>query len=353
MSDIIRPLKTGVAYHGNRILSHVSADMDDIVRHNMNLVVHMFTHNDMERHRKIMAEIIGISEAAGLEVWIDNWGLGGPPGEVSHFLAYHPEAHQVFSTGEPDPIRACYNHPSFRAFTHEWLDCVAGAGGKHIFWDEPHLQSKTDSAGNRKFTCRCECCRGLFREKYGFDMPAEQTEEVERFRLDTIKDYFTDACDYAASLGMTNAVCVMLSSKNGICLDTLGSVCGIDSLSNIGSDPYWLGKKQGQEVYGFVHERTRQNLEVCERYGKEHNIWIQAYNTPAGREEEIIYAADAAYDAGARTILAWGYRGSESNDYRARNCEAVWQTTGEAMRRLRDRHRDEVRAAERRSPEIK
>ena len=39
-------LKTGVAYHGNRILRHVEEDMKDIAGHNMNIVVHMFTHNE-------------------------------------------------------------------------------------------------------------------------------------------------------------------------------------------------------------------------------------------------------------------------------------------------------------------
>ena len=63
-------LLTGVAYHGNRILRHVEEDMRDIVNHNMNLVVHMFSHNDWDRHKGVMPDIIKISEAYGLEVWI-------------------------------------------------------------------------------------------------------------------------------------------------------------------------------------------------------------------------------------------------------------------------------------------
>ena len=31
----------------------VKEDMRDIVDHNMNLVVHMFTHNDMNRHKDV------------------------------------------------------------------------------------------------------------------------------------------------------------------------------------------------------------------------------------------------------------------------------------------------------------
>ena len=47
-------LKLGVAYHGNRMLNQVQADMQDIIKHNMNLVVHMFSHNDMERNKSVM-----------------------------------------------------------------------------------------------------------------------------------------------------------------------------------------------------------------------------------------------------------------------------------------------------------
>ena len=56
-------LLTGVAYHGNRILKHVEEDMIDIVNHNMNLVVHMFTHNDWDRHLKTCGLTTGESEA--------------------------------------------------------------------------------------------------------------------------------------------------------------------------------------------------------------------------------------------------------------------------------------------------
>ena len=85
--NVDNKLKLGVAYHGNRMLKHVREDMLDIIHHHFNLVVHMFSHNDWDRHKNIMKEIVEISEEAGLEVWIDNWGLGGPPGDKSHFLS--------------------------------------------------------------------------------------------------------------------------------------------------------------------------------------------------------------------------------------------------------------------------
>ena len=50
-----KKLCTGVAYYGNRMLSHAMTDMMEMARANLDIVVHMLTHNDMEREG-ILAE---------------------------------------------------------------------------------------------------------------------------------------------------------------------------------------------------------------------------------------------------------------------------------------------------------
>ena len=152
-SDILR---TGVAYHGNRLLRHVEDDLRDMIAHNCNTVVHMLSHNDWDRHRSIMGEIVQMTEAQGLEVWLDNWGLGGPPGDKSHFLGYYPGSHQIYNTGEMDPVRACLNSQDFRKFTKDWVDLVEEVKGKTILWDEPHLFGKDLVDGKPTvWSCRC------------------------------------------------------------------------------------------------------------------------------------------------------------------------------------------------------
>lgn len=200
-------LRTGVAYHGNRILKHVQEDMVDIIQHNFNLVVHMFSHTDWDRHRNIMKEIIAITEGLGLDVWVDNWGIGGPPGDKSHFLAYFPDSHQIDSNGVMDPVRACLNSPDFRIFTKEWIDVVRDIGGKSIFWDEPHLAGR-DLVDDKPsvWTCRCPTCRKLFEERYDKPMPNVFTSEVEQFRIWTVVDYFSEMTRYSRKKEMENIV---------------------------------------------------------------------------------------------------------------------------------------------------
>ena len=53
-----RTLKTGVAYHGNRMPSHARADMLEIAKADMDIVVHMLSHTDWERHKRVMKDIL-------------------------------------------------------------------------------------------------------------------------------------------------------------------------------------------------------------------------------------------------------------------------------------------------------
>jgi hypothetical protein len=178
-------------------------------------------------------------------------------------------------------------------------------------------------------------------------MPQFLDDEAAEFRTETIVDYFKDITAYSASLGIRNTVCVMLGANLGINLDTLDRICDIPTLENIGSDPYWYGKKNLDSVYEFVYNESKKNIDLANKFNKDHNIWIQTYAVPRGREEEIIEATEAAYDSGARTILAWGYNGSESNNYAAKNPERTWNFTVEAMKRIRAMERDKILAANR------
>ena len=331
-----KTLKLGTAYHCNRILRHVEEDMTDIVNHNMNLVVHMFTHNDMDRHTDVMKDIIRLSEDKGLEVWLDNWGVDDGPGDKGYITARIPQAAQEFADGTRY-FRPCYNHPDFRAFTRQWVDCVAEAGGKTVFWDEPHLTMDKEHG----FACHCPNCRRLFKERFGYEMPAQLNDDVMAFRTDSIVDYFRFATDYAHSCGITNTGCIMFNAEQGISLDSIDRLLALPNFDNVGCDPYWYGRAETpQEVYDYNYTRAKKAVTTANAFGKDHNVWLQSYAFPKGREDELLIAADAIYDAGARTIISWSFRGGESNNYRAECPDVIWNINGEVMGRLRQRHFD-------------
>jgi len=353
-----RRLKTGCAYHGNRMLSHAMADMHEIAMADMDIVVHMLSHTDWERHADVMGDIFKASEAEGLEVWVDNWGIGGVPGDKSHFLSYHPEAHSYYGNGRMHDCQICLNSPAYREFVKSWVDKVAELGGKTVFWDEPHIPDIPTDDGSYFSACTCPVCRKMFEERFNKPMPEIMDRDVSAFRNSTLVDFHRFIADYARSNGLKNVICLMpyqlaglnSAKKNGELLQmNIDEICGIEGIDNVGTDPYWFdGKSEPSNPYEYVYSATKACLEVTEKFGKEHNIWIQGYSVPRGREEEIIVATEAAYDAGAKTILSWGFHGCEANTYRSANPMRSWLSTVEGMKRIKSMERDRILAENRR-----
>ena len=359
MSDKI--LKTGVAYYGNRMLSHAITDMKDIARADMDIVVHMLTHNDIERSFPVMKDIFKATEAEGLEIWVDNWGIGGAPGDKGHFLAYHPEAHSYYGDGIMHPYQICLNAPSYREFVKDWVNKVAELGAKQLFWDEPlipHVQ--IEGTDDYYSACTCPTCRKMFEDRFGKKMPTVMDADVSKFRNDVMIEYHNFITEYAHSLGMTNIICLMPYQLAGMTKQTekekllnfdIDAICAMPYIDNIGTDPYWYGRNI-ESPYKYNYDATKLCLDKANKYGKDHNIWIQGYNAPVGREEEIIEATEAVYDAGARTVLSWSYRAAESHSYRSSNIERSWLCTAEGLKRIKSMDRDR-RLAENRKKYMK
>ena len=349
-----KKLKTGCAYHGNRMLSHAINDMQEIARADMDVVVHMFSHTDWERHDKVMADIFKASENVGLEVWVDNWGIGGSPGDRCHFLGYHPEAHSYYGDGIMHGYQICLNSPAYRQFVKDWVDKVAELGGKTVFWDEPFIPTiKIPDTDDYYSACTCPTCRKMFEARFNKPMPAVMDADVIAFRNEVLVEFHDFVSEYAAKAGMTNVICFMpyqLSMnpdedprRGGLDIDR---ICRMPHIDNISTDPYWFGKGPGHE-YEYVYNTSKVCVETADKHGKDHNIWIQGYSAPRGREDEIITATEAAYDAGARTILSWAFNASESNTYRSANPLRSWLCTVEGMKRIKAMERDRILAENR------
>jgi hypothetical protein len=174
-------------------------------------------------------------------------------------------------------------------------------------------------------------------------------------------EYHNFISEYASSLGMKNIICFMPYQLSGMLDQTekekllnfdIDAICAMPNIDNIGTDPYWYGHDTngGKDVfspYEYNYNATKLCLEKAEKHGKDHNIWIQGYNAPRGREEEIIEATEAVYDAGARTILSWSYKGAESHTYRSANPERSWLCTVEGFKRIKSMERDRILAENR------
>ena len=147
----------------------------------------------------------------------------------------------------------------------------------------------------------------------------------------------------------------MPGSHFGLSLENIEVLGQLKYMDTIGSDPYWAykpGKRLDWDeagVYEYVYQNATKNMEACRQTGKDHTIWVKAYGIPAGYERDTVYAAEAAYDAGARNIFFWGFRGCDGNEYRSHNPEMHWAAVGDATARLWDRERARVVAEARKN----
>lgn len=360
-------MQTGVSYFSSRTLRHVRADLDDIVKHGCTYVVHCFTETDLAYYRETMREVVEATREAGLEVWLDPWGVAGIfSGEtLTRFPLDHPETWQVLSDGRRLPA-ACPNHPQTRSFLREWVDACAAAGGDVIFWDEPHFYAglwKGDFSG--AWACRCDSCLPLYRDRFGQEMSREFTQEVRAFREWSLLDLLSGLCSHARQLGLRNALCLLptdlaargfgtheerlrrtigrrlpdakeasIDAALHIGVGDYESAAAIPDLDIFGCDPYWY--LFGTDAAEFVRSYGSAARTAAKKQGRDLQLWVQAFSVPEGREEELRVGLRVAEQLGATHVAAWSYEATASmSQVRCARPEVVWSLLGEEFRRLR------------------
>ncbi len=325
------PIQTGVAYFEGRAPKHVATDLDDMVASGVGYVVHCFSEFDLRWSLETMAGIVRETKARGMGAWIDPWGVGevfgGEP--FSRFGAVHPEARQIRSDGAATTM-ACLNQPAFRTWVKAWIDAAAEIGGETVFWDEPTWFMDRSGA----WGCRCALCRERWRARVGGVMPTEHGPEVQAFLEDGMRDLLGELCLHARGRGLRNALCIMPPEASNPGFRDWDRAASISGLDDFGSDPYWVSF--GGEAATYVGDYARRTVEVAERHGLDHHLWIQGFEIPAGREAEVGVAIDAAVAAGIRNVALWSYDGCAAMSTCASDRPAeVWRVAAERFLALR------------------
>jgi hypothetical protein len=341
-----------------------------MAEHGCTYVVHCFTETDLLYYRDTMAEVIKTTHDAGLESWVDPWGVSGIfSGEtLSRFVIDHPEAHQVLSDGRLAP-GACPNHPATRQFLIDWVDAAAHAGARVAFWDEPHFDIpmwRRDTSG--AWACRCEHCQERFRQMASRALPELMDDEVRSFREASLIDLLAELSMHARKLGMRSALCLLPADFEAVGFGEMqqrmserwqrfveqagghphddepwksfgirdwDAAASIADLDIFGCDPYWYAFRTEPEP--FVRALTRRTAETARRNERDVQIWVQAFNVPEGREEELDLGLRVAVEEGATHVAAWSFRGTESmSSIRCAQPEVVWEVLGRSFRALRE-----------------
>ena len=327
-------MKYGASYFGNRMLRHfIQRDLPEVIETGCSFILHTFSEYDWDFYRDAVGAMVRASKEAGLEVYLDPWGVAGAFGgeAYSRFLLRHPDAWHVRSDGVPLPI-ACPSSLALRDFMEEWLDAAARLGPDVIFWDEPSFTPK--EAASDVTVCHCSRCRRRFYERFGSDLPDHRTPELTAFQEDCAIDFIGTLSAFAARRGLRNAVCLLPFEDDAHGLPHWERIASLPHVDVLGVTPFW--HLRGYSVEEYVPYWAAKVKDLCDRHGKEPQVWVQGFLIDAGREHEAGAAVAEAAGAGVRNIAVWGFRACEHmTALRPDNPEAVWQAVTEAFARNR------------------
>lgn len=300
-------MKLGTAYFGNRILKHVRSDMKELATMGFDQVIHTFSENDQVFYKDTIRDIVSMTKDAGMEAWIDPWGVGRIFGGEAFSLFVEinsPDGCQVLSDGKPAG-NACPNSPKFRDFMKKWVEDAAYTGAETVLWDEPHFHLPAWIGGRPgQWGCRCQVCQRLYEEQEGAPMPMEETPQVKAFKDRCLHQFLADFAKVAAEAGLKNALCVLPHVTPDRVFEDWLPLAKIEHLDIFGTDPYWILNKQPVEMVG---EYSRELQRLCDHVGVESQVWIQGFRIPAGREEETGVAVEQAASARPDNLAVWGY----------------------------------------------
>ena len=112
------------------------------------------------------------------------------------------------------------------------------------------------------------------------------------------------------------------------------SAAAIPDLDIFGCDPYWY--LFGTDAEAFMREYSQAAAGAARKYGRDLQLWVQAFRVPEGREEELRVGLRVAEEVGATHVAAWSFRATESmSQIACAQPDVVWRIVGEEFRRLR------------------
>lgn len=326
--------KTGISYFGNRNPRHFLVDLEEILSHHCNFIVHTFSENDQLFYYGTMQELVELSKGAGLEVYLDPWGVGRVFGgeAFSDFALKNRSCCQKLFSGDWAPA-VCLNNSTFLEFMMKWIDDAAVIGADVLFWDEPHFYHETRQGDViRDWACICESCQKKYRLFYGENFPMTVNDDFFRFREDSMVEFLSTICSYAKTKGLRNCVCLLPMQEKAAGVADWEKIARIPEVDIIAVDPYWIAFKR---TLDYVAENINRIVKLATTFGLEPQVWIQNFKIPRGRESEILEAIAIAYSEGVRNFAAWSYYGTGYMSYlRCDRPKEVWDLLGDVYGKI-------------------
>jgi hypothetical protein len=316
----------GVSYYGVYDPESAAGDFAAMRESGLNAVLIGVSEFDYWFWRKALGEVLREASAQGLSSYVDLWGwgkvFGGEPGSI--YVEKNPEDLQKSWDGSVIPA-ACMNS-GFRKFVLESLqDICENYEFDGIFVDEPHYGRAGEAWG-----CCCDRCEGLFEERFGRRLERGLSEDVVRFRESSMLQFLSDIVDVVKAAGKGVTICMLPfegEKRRLVGAPDWDEIRALDA-DVLATDPYWI--TFGEDMATFVKRHVVRLLKACHGAGKKAQVWVQLFNVPEGREEELAKGIDfieklEVDGKGVDSLFGWPFLAGKNSILTSDRPELVWK----------------------------
>jgi N-acetylmuramic acid 6-phosphate etherase len=205
---------------------------------------------------------------------------------------------------------------------------VLECGVDSVFWDEPAwvVPEHVGVDDPARWTCRCERCA----ERFGAEIPAERTPEVQAFREASVVDFLREMLAHVAARGGASAICLLPATEGTQGLADWDAVASLPGLATLVTDPYW---KHWDEAAGpFVRRFARLLRETADRHGVAAQLWVPSFGLDRADIPELEDAVAAAREEGVDDLWTWGYEACGHMSHLATpDAPFVWEAVSAAL----------------------
>lgn len=330
-------MKLACSYFGNRFVRYVREDMQQLRQLGFGRVIHTFSENDLAYYSGTMREIVAVTREAGLEAWLDPWGVARVFGgeAFSRWTLQDDDLRQRGPSGRRSD-GACLNHPRLRERMTEWISAAAAAGAAGVFWDEPHWTPRGPGNPDGEY-CVCDHCRAR-----GGDLQRLTPVERERFRADSVVGLLADLVAAASQADLASSICVLPQGMTDQPHLPWDAIAALPGLVEFGTDPYWeaFGKTAPEQREVFIDQSAAAVTAAAATANVATMLWVQAFRISRRAEEDLLRGVRHLAAHHPDTIAVWGFGAcAQMSSLACERSEVVWRDLVGLLRELAQQSR--------------